>query len=102
MPALDAFSLDGRTALVTGAGSGIGAAVATAFARAGAAVLVTDVDPDAARLVAERITAAGGKAESCALDVRDRAAADAAAGRAADLGGGPSTCWSTTRARSHP
>jgi 3-oxoacyl-[acyl-carrier protein] reductase len=89
MPALDAFSLDGRTALVTGAGSGIGAAVAAAFARAGATVLVTDVDPDAARLVAERITADGAaKAESCALDVRDRAAADAAAGRAAELGGG--------------
>lgn len=63
MPALDVFSLDGRTALVTGAGSGIGAAVATAFARAGAAVLVTDVDPDAARLVAERITADGARGE---------------------------------------
>jgi 3-oxoacyl-[acyl-carrier protein] reductase len=46
MPALDAFSLDGRTALVTGAGSGI-----AAFAGASTAVLVTDVDPDAAGLV---------------------------------------------------
>lgn len=33
MPALDVFSLDGRAALVTGAGGGIGAAVARAFAR---------------------------------------------------------------------
>ncbi|MFC4948636.1 SDR family NAD(P)-dependent oxidoreductase [Pseudonocardia sp. GCM10023141] len=88
MPALDVFSLDGRTALVTGAGGGIGAAVASAFAAAGAAVLVTDLDPDAAKQVAARIVLAGGTAESAALDVRDRAAADAAAAQAADLGGG--------------
>lgn len=37
------FSLRGRTALVTGAGSGIGAAVAKAMARAGAAVVVSDL-----------------------------------------------------------
>ncbi|BBG02764.1 MULTISPECIES: SDR family NAD(P)-dependent oxidoreductase [Pseudonocardia] len=88
MPALDVFSLDGRSALVTGAGGGIGAAVATAFAKAGASVLVTDVDEDAARLVAKQIVEAGGSAESQVLDVRDRAAADAAAAKAADLGGG--------------
>jgi 3-oxoacyl-[acyl-carrier protein] reductase len=88
MPALDVFSLDGRTALVTGAGGGIGAAVASAFARAGAGVLVTDVDEDAARAVAKQIVEAGGTAESRALDVRDRAAADSAAAQAADLGGG--------------
>ncbi|WP_433781474.1 SDR family NAD(P)-dependent oxidoreductase [Actinomycetospora sp. CA-101289] len=85
MPALDVFSLDGRTALVTGAGSGIGAAVATAFAAAGAAVLVTDVDGAAAERVAKEI---GGTARSAALDVRDRASADAAAAQAAELGGG--------------
>ena len=82
--ALDVFSLDGRAALVTGAGSGIGAAVARAFAAAGASVLVTDVDPDAAKAVAADIGA-----ESAALDVRDRAAADAAVAQAAELGGGP-------------
>jgi 3-oxoacyl-[acyl-carrier protein] reductase len=88
MPALEVFSLDGRAALVTGAGGGIGAAVARAFARAGAAVLVTDVDEEAARDVAKQIVEAGGTAESLALDVRDRAAADVAAAKAADLGGG--------------
>jgi 3-oxoacyl-[acyl-carrier protein] reductase len=77
------FDLTGRSALITGAGSGIGAAVARAFARAGAAVLVTDVDEAAAAATAKQIGAA-----SFALDVRDRAAADAAAARAAELAGG--------------
>jgi 3-oxoacyl-[acyl-carrier protein] reductase len=85
MPSLDVFSLDGRTALVTGAGSGIGAAVATAFAHAGATVLVTDLDAAAAETVAKEI---GGEAQSAGLDVRDRAAADAAAAQAAEMGGG--------------
>ena len=84
------FNLSGRTAMVTGAGApgGIGAAVAVALADAGAAVLVTDIDGEAATAVAERISAAGGKADSCTLDVTDRAAADAAASQGAALGSG--------------
>ncbi|GAA0565542.1 SDR family NAD(P)-dependent oxidoreductase [Actinomadura livida] len=82
------FDLTGRSALVTGAAGGIGAAVARALAGAGAAVLVTDADADAAAEVAARITADGGRADSAALDVQDRAAADAAAARAAALTGG--------------
>jgi 3-oxoacyl-[acyl-carrier protein] reductase len=79
------FDLTGRSALVTGAAGGIGSAVAAALARAGAAVLVTDLDGSGAAAVAERISAEGGKAESFALDVCDRAAADAAVERAAAL-----------------
>ncbi|SBW22776.1 3-oxoacyl-(acyl-carrier-protein) reductase [Candidatus Protofrankia californiensis] len=82
------FGLNGRSAMVTGAGSGIGTAVAEAFAAAGAAVLVSDIDEQAAKSVAERIRAAGGTTDSCALDVRDSAAAAEAAQRAAALAGG--------------
>jgi 3-oxoacyl-[acyl-carrier protein] reductase len=77
------FRLDGRAALVTGAGGGIGAAVAKAFAEAGAKVLVTDVDEQAAKT-----TAAAIGAEYCVLDVRDAKAAAEAARQAAALAGG--------------
>ncbi len=82
------FDLTGRSALVTGAAGGIGSAVSGALAAAGAAVLVTDLDKDGAAAVAERISAAGGRAEAAALDVSDRAAADAAAAQAAGLADG--------------
>jgi 3-oxoacyl-[acyl-carrier protein] reductase len=82
------FDLTGRSALVTGSGTGIGAAVAEALAAAGAAVLVSDVDADAASTVAERIRANGGKADSTALDVRDKWAAEAAVAQAAGLADG--------------
>jgi 3-oxoacyl-[acyl-carrier protein] reductase len=88
------FSLQGRTALVTGAGSGIGAAVAKAMARAGAAVVVSDLDKDAASAVADTINADAatwaedGRAEAAVLDVRDAAQAAQAVQQAADLGGG--------------
>ena len=59
----DVFRLDGRSALVTGAGGGVGEAIARAFSAAGAAVLVTDIDKDAAVATAESITAAGGTAQ---------------------------------------
>jgi 3-oxoacyl-[acyl-carrier protein] reductase len=82
------FDLTGRSALVTGAAGGIGSAVAQALADAGAAVLVTDLDKDAAAAVAERISANGGRAESAALDVSDRDSADMAAAQAAALADG--------------
>lgn len=82
------FDLTGRSALVTGAGAGIGAGVAEALAAAGASVLVTDISGDAAAAVAARIRDAGGKADSAALDVSSREAAETAAAQAAALGGG--------------
>jgi len=84
----DVFRLDGRSALVTGAGGGVGEAIARAFSAAGAAVLVTDIDKDAAVATAESITAAGGTAQPFVLDVRDSAAATEATAAAAELGGG--------------
>ncbi|WP_433359820.1 SDR family NAD(P)-dependent oxidoreductase [Streptosporangium sp. CA-115845] len=61
--------LDGRVALVTGAGSGIGAASAGALAAEGAAVAVTDIDAEAAHAVATGIVEAGGRALGLRLDV---------------------------------
>jgi 3-oxoacyl-[acyl-carrier protein] reductase len=86
--AVDVFRLDGRAALVTGAGSGVGQAIARAFANAGAAVLVTDIDKDAAIATAESISGAGGVAQPFVLDVRDSGGAAEAAAAAAELGDG--------------
>jgi 3-oxoacyl-[acyl-carrier protein] reductase len=82
------FSLQGRSALVTGAGNGIGAAVARAFAAAGAVVVAADIDSGAAGAVAKEIEYAGGRAESAVLDVCDAGQARRAAEQAAGLGGG--------------
>jgi 2-keto-3-deoxy-L-fuconate dehydrogenase len=68
------FELSGKTALVTGAGSGIGASIAETYARAGARVFVTDVDEARARATMERIVGAGGSAEALALDITDEEA----------------------------
>ncbi len=61
--------LDGKIALVTGAGAGIGAAIATRFAAEGAHVYVSDVDAAAAEVIAGQITARGQAATALALDV---------------------------------
>ena len=61
--------LDGRVALVTGAGSGIGAASARALAEAGAAVAVTDIDLSAAKAVRAKILGEGFSAIAVRLDV---------------------------------
>jgi NAD(P)-dependent dehydrogenase (short-subunit alcohol dehydrogenase family) len=65
--------MQGKVALVTGAGSGIGEACATRLAQEGARVVVADIDAAAARRVAALITAAGGQAEAAPQDVTDEA-----------------------------
>lgn len=63
--------LEGKRAIVTGAGSGIGRASAELFAGEGASVVVADLAGDAAHETAARITAAGGRAKAFACDVSD-------------------------------
>jgi NAD(P)-dependent dehydrogenase (short-subunit alcohol dehydrogenase family) len=67
-----------KVVLVVGAGGGIGGAGAVGLAREGAAVLCADIDIAAAEATAAQIRAADGRATALGLDVRDRAAIDAA------------------------
>ncbi len=60
----------GKTAIVTGAASGMGRAIAESFARAGANVLLADVNEALGEDVAQRIRTAGGSAMCRACDVR--------------------------------
>lgn len=61
--------LNGKTALVTGAGQGIGRAVACALADEGSAVWVSDLNLDSAKQTTRMITQAGNTANAIALDV---------------------------------
>lgn len=70
------MDFEGKSVLVTGAGSGIGAATARSFAALGAQVYVTDMNAQAGNAVVESITAAGGKAQFRTLDVTSREAAN--------------------------
>jgi len=75
-------SLEGRVAIVTGAGTGLGRAHALFLAGQGAKVLVNDVTQDAAHSVVAEIAAAGGQALAGVASVTDDAAVDAMIARA--------------------
>ncbi|HXY95288.1 MAG TPA: SDR family NAD(P)-dependent oxidoreductase [Acidimicrobiia bacterium] len=84
---LDAFDLDGRVAVITGAGSGIGEASARMLAAVGAELVCADLDLDAAERVADAIRDDGGRARAARCDVSVRDEVDDLVERVfADLG----------------
>ena len=80
--------VDGKVAVVTGAGNGIGEAYAHALADEGAAVFVVDIDETAGCRVAGDIVAAGGRATYAVVDVADEVAVATLADRCVDAFGG--------------
>jgi NAD(P)-dependent dehydrogenase (short-subunit alcohol dehydrogenase family) len=68
---LSRFSLEGRTAIITGGSGGIGRACASAFAKAGANIVIASLPPDSIPPVVEEIEALGVKGLGLAIDVSD-------------------------------
>jgi NAD(P)-dependent dehydrogenase (short-subunit alcohol dehydrogenase family) len=81
------ISLEGRVAIVTGAGGGLGRCHALALAARGARVVVNDLGEGAAEAVVEEIRAAGGEAMADVASVTDEAAVEAMVARARDAWG---------------
>jgi 3-oxoacyl-[acyl-carrier protein] reductase len=73
----DFVGLQGKVAVVTGAGGGIGASIAEVLASAGAFVICADLDEDSAATVADKVAASGCKAEARVADVASRTSVDA-------------------------
>ncbi len=77
LPRTPSFRLDGKRALVTGAGRGIGLAAAAALADAGAEVCLIARTEHEIEAVAEAIVDSGGRASAMPMDVTDRPAVNA-------------------------
>ena len=73
----DSVRLEGKNAIVTGAGSGIGRAIAIGYAREGARVVAGDIDSATVAGTVETIRAAGGEAIAVRVDVARKAEVDA-------------------------
>ena len=71
LPVAQLLDLSGKTAVVTGAGSGLGRAIARRLHEAGASLCLVDVNEVGARATADLL---GSRAVACGADVRDRAA----------------------------
>jgi NAD(P)-dependent dehydrogenase (short-subunit alcohol dehydrogenase family) len=76
------MKLEGKTALITGAGKGIGRAIALRFASEGARVVIAEIDEAAGRATADEIASAGGKALLVKTDVAQEEQVKAAIDRA--------------------
>lgn len=77
-------SLDGKVAIITGAGQGIGSGIAAVFVKEGAKVVIADIDPNAARATAQAIVDAGGEAIAQRTDVTSWVEVQAMAAAALD------------------
>lgn len=82
------FSLAGKTALITGGGSGIGRASCELFFEQGAGVAILDINAAAAQATTHDIQSKGGNAFAWRCDITDRTAVDQTVGEIADRFGG--------------
>jgi len=80
--------LEGKTAIITGAGRGIGFAGAQAFAREGAKVVIAEIDEELGRNAEAKLRAAGGEATFVQADCSDSASVQALMARTDQLYGG--------------
>ena len=95
------MDLNGKAALISGAGGGICRAIAVAFAEAGASVACADIDAGSAEETARLVRAAGGEAVAQRCNVADEAEVRAVTIAAQRRSAG-STSWSAARRRTTP